>query len=66
MDASGHPGARSRAPLHTAATRADVTAPITDPSPKRLAIASRAAPTAPSTSPHPDPVALGIDTSTPR
>ena len=66
-DASGigHPGASSRAPVHATATWAAVTAPMTDPSPKRLAIASRATPTAASTSPHPDPVALGIDTSTP-
>ena len=63
--AGGHPGASSRAPLHATATRADVTAPMTDRSPKRAATADRAAPTAATTSPHPDPVAFGIDTSTP-
>src|SRR5450755_1768528 len=64
-DAGGPPGARSRPPLHPTATRADATAPTTDRSPKRAAIASRATPTAATTSPHPEPVAFGIDTSTP-
>jgi len=61
----GHPGARSRAPLHPTATRADVTAPMTHRSPKRATIASRATPTAATTSPQTEPVAFGIDTSTP-
>ena len=63
--AGGQPGDSSRPPLHATATRAAVTAPITDRSPNRAAIAARAAPTAATTSPHPDPVAFGIDTSTP-
>ena len=63
--AGGHPGDSSRPPLHATATDAAVTAPRTEPSPNRAAIAALAASTATAASPHPDPVAFGIDTSTP-
>jgi hypothetical protein len=61
----GHPGDSSRPPLHATATAAAVTTPRTEPSPNRVTIAARAAPTAATASPHADPVAFGIDTSTP-
>lgn len=65
MGAGGHPGDSNRPPLHATATDAAVTTPSTGPSPNRAAIAALAAPTATAASPQADPVAFGIDTSTP-